>query len=63
MLILDPELEDTLGDIKVKHRFISGEESDSLFKVGAAARPWTPDENATATITSTAPPPAPRGWR
>ena len=53
VLILDPELEDTLGDIKVKHRFISGEESDSLFKVGAEARPWTPDENATATINYT----------
>ena len=53
VLILDPELEDTLGDIKVKHRFISGGESDSLFKVGAEARPWTPDENATATINYT----------
>ena len=53
VLIIDPELVDTLGDIPVKHRFIAGEESDSLFKVGAEARPWTPDENATATINYT----------
>ena len=64
VLIIDPELVDTLGDIPVKHRFIAGEESDSLFKVGAEARPWTPDENATATInTPPAPPPAPRASR
>ena len=53
VLIIDPELVDTLGDIPVKHRFIAGEESDSLFKVDAEARPWTPDETATATINYT----------
>jgi len=53
VLIIDPELESTLGDIKVSHRLISGEESDSLFKMGAVAGPWTPDENATATINYT----------
>ncbi len=53
VLIIDPELEATMGDIPVKHRFIAGEESDSLFKVDAEARPWTPDETATATINYT----------
>ncbi len=50
VLIIDPELEATLGDIPVKHRYIAGAESDSLFKVGAEPRPWVPDENSTATI-------------
>jgi len=53
LLIIDPELEPSLGDTKVTHRFIAGEESDSLFKFGVEPRPWTPDENATATINYT----------
>jgi fatty-acyl-CoA synthase len=52
-LIIDPELESTLGDIPVKHRFIVGEESDSLYKMDATPQPWTPDELATATINYT----------
>ena len=52
-LIIDPELEGTMGDIPVAHRFIAGEESDSLFKTGVEPRPWTPDESATATINYT----------
>ncbi len=53
VLIIDPELEASLGDVKVKHRFIAGEESDSLFKFGAEPQPWQPDENSTATINYT----------
>ncbi len=53
VLIIDPELEGSLGDIPVKHRFIAGEESDSLFRVGQEPKPWTPDEDATATINYT----------
>jgi len=52
-LIIDPELEGTLGDIDVKHRFIAGEESDSLYKLGAEPQPWDPSEGATATINYT----------
>ena len=52
-LIIDPELESTLGDIPVAHRFISGEESDSLHKLDAEPQPWNPSENATATINYT----------
>ena len=52
-LIIDPELVPTLGDLSVDHRFVAGEESDSLFKVDTEPRPWTPDENATATINYT----------
>jgi acyl-CoA synthetase (AMP-forming)/AMP-acid ligase II len=53
VLIIDPELEDTLGDIPVEHRFIVGEESDSLYKVGAEPMQWEPAEGATATINYT----------
>jgi len=53
VLIIDPELEATLGDIEVKHRFIIGEESDSLYKLGVEPRPWEPSEGATATINYT----------
>lgn len=53
VLIIDPELEGSLGDIRVEHRFIAGEESDSLFRFGAEPKPWEPDENATATINYT----------
>ena len=53
VLIIDPELEGTLGDIPIEHRFIAGEESDSLYRVGVEPKPWTPDENATATINYT----------
>ncbi len=53
VLIIDPELEGTLGDIPVEHRFIAGEESDSLYRVGVEPKPWTPDEGATATINYT----------
>jgi len=53
VLIIDPELEASLGDIRVEHRFLAGEESDSLFRFGAEPRPWEPDENSTATINYT----------
>jgi len=53
VLIIDPELEESLGDTKVAHRFIAGEESDSLFKFGTEPKPWVADENATATINYT----------
>ncbi|MDW3216984.1 MAG: AMP-binding protein [Acidimicrobiales bacterium] len=52
-LIIDPELEPSLGDIDVKHRFIAGEESDSLYRIGTEPRPWEPSEGATATINYT----------
>ncbi|MEM7140881.1 MAG: AMP-binding protein [Actinomycetota bacterium] len=52
-LIIDPELESTLGDIPVAHRFIAGEESDALYKLGVEPRPWEPSESATATINYT----------
>ena len=53
VLIIDPELKDTLGDIDVPHLFIAGEDSDSLYKMGVEPKPWEPDEDATATINYT----------
>ena len=53
VLLMDPELEPTLGDVKVARRLITGEESDSLFVEGVEPRPWTHDERATATINYT----------
>ncbi len=53
VLIIDPELRSTLGDIDVAHKFIAGPESDSLFLFDREPRPWTPDENATAAVNYT----------
>ena len=53
VLIMDPELEADLGDVKVGTRLLAGEESDSLFLEGVEPLPWAPDENATATINYT----------
>ena len=53
VLIMDPELETALGDVKVGKRLLAGEESDSLFIEGVEPRPWTPNEDATATINYT----------
>mgnify|MGYP001826054895 FL=1 len=52
-LIIDPELEPTLGDIPVAHRFIAGEESDALYRTDLEPRSWNADESATATINYT----------
>jgi fatty-acyl-CoA synthase len=53
VLIIDPELESSLGDIPVAHRLIAGEESDSVLFAGGEPTPWIPDETATATINYT----------
>jgi len=55
MLLIDPELEDALGDIPCKHKFIIGAESDAiLYPEGVEPEPWEiDDENATATINYT----------
>lgn len=53
VLVMDPELEPSLGDVTVEHRFLIGEESDSLYELDTEPRPWEPDESATATINYT----------
>jgi fatty-acyl-CoA synthase len=54
MLLVDPELEDALGDVTAKHRYVIGSECDAeIFRFGAEPEPWEPDEDATATINYT----------
>ena len=54
VLIVDPELDESLKSVTAKHRFVIGEESDSiLYKYGVEPRPWAPDEDATATVNYT----------
>ena len=56
VLLVDPELDEALADVKARHRFVIGAESDAvLWPEGAPApEPWeSPDEDATATINYT----------
>ena len=55
VLLIDPELEESLSGVTAKHRFIIGEESDAeLYDYTREPAPWdAPDENATATVNYT----------
>ena len=55
VLLVDPELDDGLGDLDVEHRFTTGAESDeALLRFDTEPRPWeAPDEDAPATINYT----------
>jgi fatty-acyl-CoA synthase len=55
VVLLDPELDETLGTVTAKHRLLLGEESDeALLRWDAEPRPWSaPDEDATATLNYT----------
>jgi fatty-acyl-CoA synthase len=53
MLLVDPELADSLSTIKVAHRVVLGEDDGELYRVGVEPRPWEPDEDAFATINYT----------
>ena len=50
---IDPELEDTLGDLDVEHRFVFGRDDATIFREGVEPQRWQPDESATATINYT----------
>ena len=50
---IDPELEDTLGDLDVEHVLVFGRDDDAIFREGVTPRVWHPDESATATINYT----------
>ena len=53
-LLIDPELEEALADVTCKHKWIIGEESDAVW-LGheGEPEPWTPDEDAIASINYT----------
>ena len=59
VLLVDPELEESLADVTATHRFVIGAETDvALFGTdgslaGIDPQPWEPDENATAVINYT----------
>ncbi|MDQ1520681.1 MAG: hypothetical protein QOI55_1754 [Actinomycetota bacterium] len=55
MLLVDPELEDTLRGVDAKFKFVLGADADrELYRDGVDAEPWeSPDEDATATINYT----------
>ncbi|MEJ8566519.1 AMP-binding protein [Elongatibacter sediminis] len=55
VLIVDPELDEALADVSVRHRFVISAESDeALYRFGVEPEPWEhPDENAVATINYT----------
>jgi fatty-acyl-CoA synthase len=54
VLIVDPELDDSLKGVSARHRFVIGEDSDSeLYHFGVEPEPWSADEDATATINYT----------
>ncbi|HEV7975393.1 AMP-binding protein [Amycolatopsis sp.] len=55
VLLVDPELEDKLADVEMRHKFVLGKQTDTeLMRFGIEPAPWeSPDENATATINYT----------
>jgi fatty-acyl-CoA synthase len=52
VLYVDPELKDSLADVRAEHTFVLGEDDD-LYLFDTEPEPWQPDENATATINYT----------
>ncbi|MEZ4449066.1 MAG: AMP-binding protein, partial [Nannocystaceae bacterium] len=54
LLLIDPELDEALAEVKHPRRYVLGEASDAaLYRRDRAPAPWTPDEAATATINYT----------
>ena len=57
VLLIDPELEETLEDVPADFKFVLGRDEDMFAAApadgGAEPRPWEPDENATACINYT----------
>ncbi|WP_134742457.1 AMP-binding protein [Nocardioides sp. 503] len=53
VLIVDPELDDTLRDVTAEHRFVIGDDDLLFAPEGVEPQLWEPDENATATINYT----------
>ncbi|MCW2765857.1 MAG: AMP-dependent synthetase and ligase [Nocardioides sp.] len=57
VLLIDPELDDSLADVTAEHRFVIGNDEDLYAAApedgGAEPQPWAPDENATSCINYT----------
>ncbi|NYG60734.1 acyl-CoA synthetase (AMP-forming)/AMP-acid ligase II [Nocardioides daedukensis] len=53
MLLVDPEIADELADVTAEFKYVIGNDDDIYAAEGVEPKPWTPDENATATINYT----------
>ncbi|HEY0497239.1 MAG TPA: AMP-binding protein [Kutzneria sp.] len=54
VLLVDPELDESLKGVTASHRFVLGDETEQLMRFDTEPRPWSsPDEDATATINYT----------
>ena len=54
LLLVDPELDEALADVRCERRVVIGDESDELLlRHDVEPRPWDADEAATATINYT----------
>jgi fatty-acyl-CoA synthase len=54
VLLVDPELDESLAAVTCEHRFVIGAASDEVLLVGGVEpQRWAPDEDATATINYT----------
>ncbi len=54
VLLVDPELDESLSAVTARHRFVLGRSADdALSRFDAEPEPWIPDEDATGTINYT----------
>jgi len=54
VFLVDPELEDAMSSVECEHKMVIGADADAaLLRYGVEPKPWTPDEDATATINYT----------
>ena len=53
VLLVDPELDESLAEVTARHRFVLGASDDVIFPAGRSGGAWLPDESATATINYT----------
>ncbi|WP_205475105.1 AMP-binding protein [Nocardioides sp. SYSU D00038] len=54
VLLVDPELRESLADVRAEHTFVLGDDDTELYAAAdAEPRAWEPDENATACINYT----------
>ena len=54
VLLVDPELADSLAGVNARHRFVIGKEADdALLRFDTEPEPWIPNEDATGTINYT----------
>ncbi|WP_067433790.1 AMP-binding protein [Nocardioides jensenii] len=53
VLLIDPELEESLAEVKAEIKIVIGDDDEIYAAEGVEPQPWEPDENATACINYT----------